>query len=100
MKTLNIKAVAKNIVCGKEVEVTILNKYNDNSYEVSYNGYKLIVNEKDLIIKTLAGAKKLAESNGAKFENVGRNHYAVTLDDGTALGGTKAVILNCSARWY
>lgn len=45
------KTMAKNIICGKEVEVTVVAKYSETQTEVLFDGRMLVVQNKDLIVE-------------------------------------------------
>lgn len=110
MKNLNVKAEARNIKCGRRVNVTIKQVYDNTKFEViTEEGQHAIVSGKDLVVKTLAGAKKVAVLAAATLEHTGLNQYSlqgVKVRTTHALGtseievcGTKSVVLDFIAQW-
>lgn len=64
-----MKATAKNIVTGKEVEVTVIADYSTTQYEVEYMGKRFIVNTCDLTFKDEI------EVRAEVLENVVKNEF-------------------------
>jgi hypothetical protein len=60
---------AKNIICGREVEVTILGKYSDTQTEVRHNNKNFVVSNTDLTI-----------NNKSKDKFTSKIAYTVSLD--------------------